>query len=140
VERERNSLRVCGQIVDDEQFFLWRHAEVGKNRGIRRRQRLQFAAREGGMLRAEGRGGPYGASRLILHQCNPRGGKPTETLWEFDDSDPSWGHEWAEFIDGLRHGREPMANGVEGLRAMEIVEALYRSARDKKIINVECKD
>ncbi len=89
-----------------------------------------------GALCAEGRGGHYGASRLVLHQRNPRGGKPTETVWEFGDSDPSWANEWTEFLDALRHGREPTANGVEGLRAMEIVEALYRSARAKKVAAV----
>lgn len=89
-----------------------------------------------GTLRAEGRSGHYGVSRLILHQRNPRGGKPAETIWEFDDSDPSWGNEWAEFLDALRHGREPMANGVEGLRAMEIVQALYQSARESRIVEV----
>ena len=90
-----------------------------------------------GTLRAEGRGGHYGASRLILHQRNPRGGKPIETLWEFDDGDPSWANEWVEFLDALRHGREPLANGAEGLRAMEIVDALYESARAKKIMQVK---
>ncbi len=93
-----------------------------------------------GTLRAEGRGGHYGAMRLILHQRNPRGGKPSETIWEFDDSDPSWANEWVEFLDALRHGREPMANGVEGLRAMEIVDALYRSARAKEIADVKRVD
>lgn len=103
----------------------------------------RFEVELGGMngtLRAEGRGGHYGASRLILYQRPPQGGKPIETIWEFDDGDPSWANEWAEFLDALRHEREPMANGVEGLRAMEIVEALYKSARTKEIVNVKRVD
>lgn len=79
----------------------------------------------------------YGASRLILQKRNPRGGTPTETVWEYDDGDPSWAMEWAELLAALREGRQPLGNGQEGLRAMEIVDALYRSARAGAIVSVE---
>jgi len=90
-----------------------------------------------GTLRATGRGGSYGAGHLSLQKRNPRGGSPTETVWDYDTGDPSWAMEWAELLDALREGRQPMGNGQEGLRAMEIVDALYHSARVKAIVSVE---
>lgn len=79
----------------------------------------------------------YGPPRLLLQKRNPRGGRPAETVWEYEDSDPSWANEWSEFLNALREGRQPLGNGQEGLRAMEIADALYRSARAGAIVSVE---
>ncbi len=89
-----------------------------------------------GTLRVEGRGGSYGMPRLILHQRNPQGGRPSETIWDFEDTDTSWAREWAEFLKALDEGRQPDANGTEGLRAMELAEALYTSARTGTVVAV----
>lgn len=60
---------------------------------------------------------------LVLH------GRPDEgTSWPFWGSDPE-GRMLAEFIAAIREDREPAVTGVDGLRAVEIVAAAYRSAQ-----------
>jgi predicted dehydrogenase len=46
--------------------------------------------------------------------------------WPFWGSDPNVGM-LAEFVAAIREGREPAITGLDGLRAVEIVEAAYRS-------------
>jgi predicted dehydrogenase len=42
-----------------------------------------------------------------------------------------------DFIDAIRRRRAPVCDGVEGRRSVEVVEAVYRSAREKRRVNVE---
>jgi predicted dehydrogenase len=37
-----------------------------------------------------------------------------------------------EFLDALEHGREPLVNGEEGRKSVELFSAIYRSTRDNK--------
>jgi predicted dehydrogenase len=46
--------------------------------------------------------------------------------WPFWGTDPNAGL-LAEFVAAIREGREPAITGLDGLRALEIVEAAYRS-------------
>ena len=54
-------------------------------------------------------------------------GRPEDGItWPFWGSDPNAGM-LAEFVVAIREGREPAITGLDGLRALEIVEAAYRS-------------
>ena len=54
-------------------------------------------------------------------------GRPEEGIsWPSWGSDPNAGM-LAEFVAAIREGREPAVTGLDGLRALEIVEAAYRS-------------
>jgi predicted dehydrogenase len=41
-----------------------------------------------------------------------------------------------EFVDAIREGRPPLVTGEDGLRAVEIVEAAYRSIADGQPVRV----
>ncbi|MGH7776305.1 MAG: Gfo/Idh/MocA family protein, partial [Candidatus Dormibacterales bacterium] len=43
----------------------------------------------------------------------------------------------ADFCEAVTAGREPLANGVDGLRSVEITEAIARSAREGRVVGVE---
>jgi predicted dehydrogenase len=41
-----------------------------------------------------------------------------------------------DFVDAIRTGRPPVCDGAEGRRSVEVVEAVYRSARERRIIEL----
>ncbi|MDX2268908.1 MAG: Gfo/Idh/MocA family oxidoreductase [Bryobacter sp.] len=41
-----------------------------------------------------------------------------------------------DFAESIRTGREPVSSGQEGLRALELVQAIYASARESKTIHL----
>lgn len=90
---------------------------------------LEIFGRDG-YLQLEGRDGHYGRQRLTWGKRKATHGRPDEEVFEFSPEDQSWQWEWREFLDAVRQGREPLANGWEGLRAQSLVEAAYRSATD----------
>jgi predicted dehydrogenase len=46
--------------------------------------------------------------------------------------DPSWRRQIQSFVSALRENREPTSNGYDGLQALRMVHALYRSALSNK--------
>ncbi len=42
--------------------------------------------------------------------------------------------QYQDMIDAIRKNREPMVNGIEGRKALEIVLAIYRSSKEGQII------
>jgi|ERR1035437_461019 predicted dehydrogenase len=89
-----------------------------------------------GYLRIEGLGGSYGPETLELGIRNPEGGKPKITSFFFDLEDISWKNEWIEFKSAIKEKREPIGSGQDGLRANEVIEAIYSSSQYKKAINL----
>ena len=41
-----------------------------------------------------------------------------------------------DFVDAVRHGRPPVCDGREGRRSVAVVEAVYRSAREKRMVDL----
>jgi predicted dehydrogenase len=81
-----------------------------------------------GALIVDGLGRSYGTETLILHQRKPEGGAPVTESWAFDQEDDSWDLEWQDF-QGAVLGDAPMLGTAEdGVVAMRMIEALYRSA------------
>lgn len=71
--------------------------------------------------------------------------KQNLTVYRPDLQRPVWSH-WgsdinaamiAEFIAAIREGRQPLVTGEDGLRAVEIVAAAYRSAETGQPVKVE---
>jgi predicted dehydrogenase len=86
-----------------------------------------------GYLIVEGLGGAYGNERAIRGRRDfvaPFG----EEVIEFRREDRSWEEEWREFVSAIREGREPSASGSDGLAAIELVHAIYESARLGKAV------
>jgi predicted dehydrogenase len=79
-----------------------------------------------GKLAIDGLGGSYGVERLSFYRMLPQMGPPETTIFEFPQPDTSWAVETQAFVDDIRLGREPSPGLREGIRTLEIVEAIYR--------------
>jgi predicted dehydrogenase len=51
--------------------------------------------------------------------------------------DPSWKRQLQEFVAALQQQREPSPNGYDGLQALRMVQALYKSAASEKTAPIE---
>jgi len=89
-----------------------------------------------GYLHLTGRDGHYGPQRLIWGQRQENHGRPKEQGFDFPASDDSWEQEWKEFLDAIRTKREPLGCAEDGLRALYLVEAAYRSAQSQEWVGV----
>jgi predicted dehydrogenase len=89
-----------------------------------------------GYVRVEGLGGSYGLERLEVGRRKPEGGAPEVEIVEYTGPDLSWQAEWQEFTSAIREGRQPLANGADGLQAMRVIAALYESARTGQMARV----
>ncbi len=87
---------------------------------------LEIFGRDG-YITVEGLGGAYGTERATLGRRDfaaPFG----EEVIDFRREDQSWEEEWREFVSAIREGREPSANGEDGLAAIELAQRIYESA------------
>jgi predicted dehydrogenase len=82
-----------------------------------------------GSLAVEGLGGSYGVERLVRALRNPLGGPPAMDEIAFEGPDESWSLEWDDFIGAILRETPYWGTPEDGLAAMRIVDALYRSAR-----------
>lgn len=89
-----------------------------------------------GYLKIEGLGGNYGPETLEYGKRNPKGGKPEVQFFEFPQEDESWKREWAEFKSAIHENRLPLGSGVDGWKANQVVEALYKSNRKNKVVRI----
>lgn len=78
-------------------------------------------------------------NQLITNNVGSRyaGGPPDEEVIEFSGPDISWEAEWKEFLSAIRENREPMGNGKDGLEAMRMIEAVYRSSKENRPIRIK---
>jgi predicted dehydrogenase len=88
----------------------------------------------GGYLKIEGLGGSYGPETLEFGKRKPEGGKPDIEFFEFPSEDVSWKKEWEEFKNAVKEKREPVGSGYDGLKANEVIRALYKSNEQSKTI------
>lgn len=89
-----------------------------------------------GYLRIEGLGGSYGAETLEVGIRNRQGGKPEVQIYNFASEDISWQEEWREFKKAIEEKRDPIGSGIDGLKANEVIEAIYKSNEEKKTITL----
>jgi predicted dehydrogenase len=80
-------------------------------------------------LHIEGIGRNYGVRRLHWYRTRPGALRPDVTIFEYLEDDPSWFDELAEFRDDIAKQRTPIPGLAEGIRTLEIMEAIYRKER-----------
>ena len=89
-----------------------------------------------GYLKIEGLGGSYGEETLETGIRKKEGGKPNIEIFEFENGDVSWINEWFEFKHSVCENKEVNGSGIDGLRAIEVIEAIYKSNQTKKTIEL----
>lgn len=85
---------------------------------------LEIYGRDG-KLALDGLGGSYGLERLAWYKMLPQMGPPESTIYEYPRGDDSWKLEISTFIDDIRQKRTPSPGLDEGIRTLEIVQAIY---------------
>jgi predicted dehydrogenase len=81
-----------------------------------------------GALCVEGLGGSYGTQRLLHYRRKPEGGAPDLAEETFDGPDCSWNLEWQDFIQAIHGEGVCLGTAEDGVAAMAMIDALYRSA------------
>ncbi len=94
-------------------------------------------AGEQGTLVATGLGRSYGPERLIWRARSQSGGAPEERCFDFPAEDDSLAREWDDFLDAIEDNREPMSSGADAWRTLRLVDALYESARERRVVELE---
>lgn len=91
---------------------------------------------EKGSIMVQGLGGNYGVEKLILsiHDSN---GPFSHKTTEFRGADISWKNEWKEFTQAIESRKQPLGNGNDGLKAMEIINAVYQSSKTDKAVKIK---
>jgi predicted dehydrogenase len=56
----------------------------------------------------------------------PEMGPPETTTWEYPSADNSWELEFGEFLEDIRQHREPSAGIDDAIKALDIIEKIYR--------------
>jgi predicted dehydrogenase len=88
---------------------------------------LELYGRDG-KIAIDGLGGSYGTERLTFYRMLPEMGPPETSSFEYPRGDNSWADETRAFIEDIRQNREPSPGLREGIRTLEIVEAIYRQS------------
>ncbi len=86
-----------------------------------------------GVVAVEGLGGSYGAECVIVRPT-PAADAREEDITEFRGADTSWREEWREFKAAIAGGREPLGSGRDGIEALALAEAIYRSSEAHRAI------
>ncbi|HQT92939.1 MAG TPA: Gfo/Idh/MocA family oxidoreductase [Candidatus Kryptobacter bacterium] len=89
-----------------------------------------------GYLKITGLGGSYGPESLEIGKRKKEGGRPDIEVIEFPPEDISWREEWKEFKTAISEHREPIGNGYDGLMANKVIEAIYRSSIEKRVVTL----
>jgi predicted dehydrogenase len=84
-------------------------------------------------LHIEGLGRNYGVRRLYWYRTRPGVLRPDSTIFEYLEDDPSWFTETEEFRDDIAKQRTPTPGLAEGIRTLEIMEAIYQ----KKLLQTD---
>lgn len=91
---------------------------------------------EEGSLVVQGLGASYGVEQLIVSARDPSGPFSHKTL-EFRGEDQSWRAEWSNFTGAIEGNCQLIGDGNDGLRAMQIVEAVYSASKNGRTVPLE---
>jgi len=97
---------------------------------------LEIFGRDGS-LELTGRDGHYGPPKLVWSKRNPGHRRPEQEIFEYPAENNSWEREWVDFVNAIESGHQPLGNGEDGLRALEIVDAAYRSSQNQKWVELK---
>jgi predicted dehydrogenase len=119
--------------VDDNAFLslrtkagqtAWLHASCTEWKNL---FSLEIYGRDG-KVAVDGLGGSYGIEKVTYYKMLPEMGPPETTFWEYPCGDDSWKLETEAFVDDILSSRQPSPGLPEGIRTLEIVEAVYKSS------------
>ena len=82
-----------------------------------------------GKLEISGLGGSYGVERLAHYKMSADMGPPATDIWEFPMGDNSWQVEFAEFLEDIRLGRDPVPGIGDAQAALRVIERIYSEPR-----------
>jgi predicted dehydrogenase len=91
---------------------------------------------ECGYLRVHGLGGSYGPETLCLGVRDGLGEVPREQSFAFHGPDQSLAREWKAFASAVLEGDKVESDGLDALRTLQLVEAIYRAAREGRAVRV----
>lgn len=91
---------------------------------------------EKGSLTVSGLGESYGVEKLIINIHDPDGPFSYKTI-EFRGRDRSWDNEWEEFTKAIETRKEPIGGASDGLKAIEIVNAVYQASKTGKTVSIK---
>jgi predicted dehydrogenase len=91
---------------------------------------------EKGSVTIEALGASYGVEKLRVAVHDPTGPFSHQTI-EYRGGDSSWKSEWEEMTRAIAERRAPIGNGEDGLRAMEIVQAVYQASKTGSAVTFE---
>lgn len=86
-----------------------------------------------GSITIEGLGKSYGTERLSVALRKPEGGVPDLEEMSFAGPDLSWQLEWQDWMQALTQETAYLGTPEEGVAAMRMLDALYRSAKEQAI-------
>jgi predicted dehydrogenase len=89
-----------------------------------------------GSLRVEALGASYGVEKLVFSEHDANGPFAYHTT-EYRGGDVSWKDEWAEFTRAIDGGVDPIGDGVDGLRAMQVVTGAYEAAKTGRTVRLD---
>ena len=104
---------------------------------------------EAGYVIVDGLGGNYGVETLKIGKRPVKkvgsnleylGGVPDEETIVFDEPDTSWDDEWADFTSAIRNKREPLGSGKDGWMSNRMLEAVYQSAAENRVVKIADND
>ena len=122
--------------LEDNAFVLlrWPHGQVASLHSTVTQWRNLFSFEitgKDGYGVVAGLGGGYGSEQAILGRRD-FSAPFSEQVIEYRGEDRSWHEEWKEFMSAVVQRREPQGSAIDGLRALQIVNAAYASDRERK--------
>ncbi len=81
-----------------------------------------------GKIDINGLGGSYGVERLSYYKMSSKMGPPETLIWEYPMQDDSWEYEFNEFLEDIKHSRQPAAGLHDAHAALKIVEKIYKDS------------
>ena len=88
---------------------------------------LEVYGRSGAVV-VQGLGRSYGVETLTVYRRQPAGGPPEAVTQTFEGADDSWRLEWEDFVRAVQGGTGMLGTADDGVTAMRMIDALYRSA------------
>jgi predicted dehydrogenase len=91
---------------------------------------------DAGAVVVEGLGGSYGVERLACVKRAFAGGAPEMIEERFEGPDESWSSEWHQFLELVAGRPSDCAGADDGVAAMRVADALYRSAASGSMVQL----
>jgi predicted dehydrogenase len=129
------------QRVEDNAFALmsWKDGRVAEihTSWTQWKNRFEFQIYgEKGAIEINGLGGSYGVETVTEYIRAKKGGAPRISQKQFPRKDVSWRDEWNDFIGAILQKKKHMGTSRDGVGAMRIIDAIYRSHRKRSVIRL----